>query len=151
VSDDRSAPKAPAGRTSASEPDGDGVRGRSPRKDSAAFDRRVTGVIVALGEGEVVSYGDIAHDAGYPGRARAVGALLAREGSDLPWWRVVRGDGRLVAPSAAAQAAALRAEGVTVRSGRVVAAPRGRFSRPARSTRRARSGRSARSATGTAT
>jgi methylated-DNA-protein-cysteine methyltransferase-like protein len=118
------------------------------------FERRVIGVIVALGEGEVVSYGDIAHDAGYPGRARAVGALLAREGGDLPWWRVVRGDGRLVAPSAGAQAAALRAEGVTVRAGRVVTAPRGRFSRPARPARPARrtpSNRSARSATGPAT
>ena len=97
--------------------------------DSAAFTRRVTAVIVALGEGEVVSYGDIAHDAGYPGRARAVGALLAQQGDDLPWWRVVRGDGRLVAPNVAAQAAALRAEGVTVRGGRVALAPRGRFSR----------------------
>ena len=111
--------------------------------DSAAFTRRVTAVIVALGEGEVVSYGDIAHDAGYPGRARAVGALLAQQGDDLPWWRVVRGDGRLVAPNVAAQAAALRAEGVTVRGGRVALAPRGRFSRrPATSpsTRPARSG-----------
>jgi methylated-DNA-protein-cysteine methyltransferase related protein len=106
---------------------------------SETFERRIIGVIVALGEGEVVSYGDIAHDAGYPGRARAVGALLAREGGDLPWWRVVRGDGRLVAPSAAAQAAALRVEGVTVRAGRVIAAPRGRFSRPTRSARAARS------------
>jgi methylated-DNA-protein-cysteine methyltransferase related protein len=111
------------------------------------FDRRVIGVIVALGEGEVVSYGDVAHDAGYPGRARAVGALLARAGGDLPWWRVVRGDGRLVAPSTAAQAAALRAEGVTVRAGRVVSAPRGRFSRRAT----AQSARSSRSATGSAT
>jgi methylated-DNA-protein-cysteine methyltransferase-like protein len=110
--------------------------------DTAAFARRITGVIVALGEGEVVSYGDVAHDAGYPGRARAVGALLAQRGDDLPWWRVVRGDGRLVAPNAAAQAAGLRAEGVTVRAGRVAWAPRGRFSR-ARSPHR-RSGRSER-------
>jgi methylated-DNA-protein-cysteine methyltransferase-like protein len=112
------------------------------RATSAAFERRVTAVIVSLGEGEVVSYGDVAHDAGYPGRARAVGGLLAREGGELPWWRVVRGDGRLVAPSTAAQTAALRAEGVTVRAGRVIAAPRGRFSRqtrPARSPRPARS------------
>ncbi len=117
--------------------------------DSAAFARRVTAVIVALGEGEVVSYGDIAHDAGYPGRARAVGALLAHQGDDLPWWRVVRGDGRLVAPNTAAQAAALRAEGVTVRGGRVAFSPRGRFSRrPARS-RSTRSARSERTEGGT--
>jgi methylated-DNA-protein-cysteine methyltransferase related protein len=97
------------------------------------FERRVVGVIVALGEGEVVSYGDVAHDAGYPGRARAVGALLARSGGDLPWWRVVRGDGTLVAPQAADQAGALRAEGVKVRGRRVVGAPRGRFARQGRS------------------
>ena len=41
--------------------------------DWTIFERRVVGVIVALAEGEVVSYGDVAHDAGYPGRARAVG------------------------------------------------------------------------------
>jgi methylated-DNA-protein-cysteine methyltransferase related protein len=97
--------------------------------DWTDFERRVIGVIVALGEGEVVSYGDVAHDAGYPGRARAVGALLARSGAELPWWRVVRSDGTLAAPPAADQAAALRAEGVTVRSGQVVTSPRGRFSR----------------------
>jgi methylated-DNA-protein-cysteine methyltransferase related protein len=95
--------------------------------DWTDFERRVIGVIVALTEGEVVSYGDVAHDAGYPGRARAVGALLARYGGELPWWRVVRGDGTLAAPPASEQAAALRAEGVTVRAGRVVASPLGRF------------------------
>jgi methylated-DNA-protein-cysteine methyltransferase-like protein len=110
------------------------------------LEQRIVAVIVALGEGEVVSYGDVAHDAGYPGRARAVGALLAQHGDDLPWWRVVRGDGRLVAPGAAAQAAALRAEGVTVRVGRVVHAPRGRFSRRQPSVRPARPARPARSA-----
>ena len=102
--------------------------------DWTDFERRVIGVIVALGEGEVVSYGDVAEDAGYPGRARAVGALLARFGAELPWWRVVRSDGTLAAPPAADQAAALRAEGVRVRSGRVVTSPRGRFSRAPRPT-----------------
>jgi alkylated DNA nucleotide flippase Atl1 len=63
--------------------------------DWTVFERRVISVIVALAEGEVVSYGDVAHDAGYPGRARAVGAVLARYGGELPWWRVVRGDGTL--------------------------------------------------------
>jgi methylated-DNA-protein-cysteine methyltransferase related protein len=108
--------------------------------DWTVFERRVIGVIVALAEGEVVSYGDVAHDAGYPGRARAVGAVLARHGGELPWWRVVRGDGTLAAPPAAEQAAALRAEGVTVRVGRVVTSPRGRF---AVSPARARSSRPA--------
>jgi methylated-DNA-protein-cysteine methyltransferase-like protein len=89
----------------------------------------ITAVIASLAPGEVVSYGDIAHDAGRPGAARAVGALLASTDVDLPWWRVVRGDGRIVTGHPARQAALLRAEGVVVRNGRVVAAPVGRFAR----------------------
>jgi methylated-DNA-protein-cysteine methyltransferase-like protein len=94
------------------------------------LEERIVGVIVALGEGEVVSYGDVAHDAGFPGRARAVGAILARSDVELPGWRVVRSDGRLATDPAAGQAALLRAEGVRVRNGRVVDAPVGRFRRP---------------------
>lgn len=94
------------------------------------FDRRVTAVLVALGEGEVVSYGDVAEVAGFPGRSRAVGALLAGPtGDELPWWRVVRGDGRLATEPSAGQAELLRAEGVTVVDRRVRVAPVGRFSR----------------------
>lgn len=88
----------------------------------------IVAIVAALAPGEVVSYGDVAHDAGRAGAARAVGAVLATTDADLPWWRVVRGDGRLVTAKALAQAALLRAEGVTVRGGRVVAAPAGRFS-----------------------
>ena len=81
----------------------------------------------SLAPGEVVSYGDVAHDAGRPGAARAVGALLASTNIELPWWRVVRADGRIVTGQAGRQAALLRAEGVVVRRDRVVAAPIGRF------------------------
>jgi len=93
------------------------------------FEERVVRVLVALEEGEVVSYGDVADDAGYPGRSRAVGALLAEATVDVPWWRVVRSDGRLVTEPAADQAGLLRAEGVVVANGRVRAAPHGRFRR----------------------
>lgn len=91
----------------------------------------ITAVIVALAPGEVVSYGDVAHDAGRPGAARAVGALLSSTDVELPWWRVVRSDGRIVTAKASRQAALLRGEGVVVRDGRVVAAPFGRFARGA--------------------
>ena len=91
------------------------------------LDDEITAVIASLARGEVVSYGDVAHDAGRPGAARAVGALLSNTGVDLPWWRVVRADGRIVTAKASRQAALLRAEGVVVRDGRVVAAPVGRF------------------------
>ena len=88
---------------------------------------RFVAVVVALGEGEVVSYGDVAEDAGFPGRFRAVGALLSNSPIDLPWWRVVRADGRLATPPTAGQAALLRAEGVILRGDRVVESPAGRF------------------------
>jgi methylated-DNA-protein-cysteine methyltransferase related protein len=96
--------------------------------DVTDFDLRVTAVLLALGEGEVTTYGDVAEVAGYPRRSRAVGALLAAAvADDLPWWRVVRSDGRLAAPSSSGQAELLRAEGVTVTAGRVRDAPIGRF------------------------
>jgi methylated-DNA-protein-cysteine methyltransferase-like protein len=89
--------------------------------------RRVVAVIRALHPGEVVSYGDVAEDAGFPGRARAVGHLLASGAYDVPWWRVVTGTGRLVPGNEREHAARLRAEGVVVRAGRVVRSPGGRF------------------------
>ncbi len=95
-------------------------------------DARIVAVIKALSEGEVVSYGDIAEVAGYPGRSRLVGRLLAVTDDDLPWWRVVTSAGRLVPGHELEQAGLLRAEGVTVVDGRVRAAPSGRFSRPVR-------------------
>lgn len=91
--------------------------------------REIIAVIESLATGEVVSYGDIAHDAGHPGAARAVGALLASTDVDLPWWRVVRSDGRLVTHDPTRQAKLLRAEGVTVTNHRVAQSPSGRFAR----------------------
>ncbi|MBK5222282.1 MAG: MGMT family protein [Acidimicrobiia bacterium] len=76
-------------------------------------------VLADLGEGEVVSYGEVARRAGRHGAARSVGAFLAEHGSDLPWWRVVRADGSLAAHKVAEQQRRLRAEGVEVTGGRV--------------------------------
>lgn len=86
-------------------------------------------MIYALGPGEVSTYGDIAATAGYPGRARLVGWLLGHRDHDAPWWRVVNSQGRLVPGDEREQAQLLRAEGVTVRDGRVCDAPVGRFRR----------------------
>jgi methylated-DNA-protein-cysteine methyltransferase-like protein len=83
------------------------------------FERRVIDVLQSLRRGDVVSYGEVAEDAGYPGRARAVGNVLAaRDG--LPWWRVVTASGRLVPGHERRQAALLRAEGRVVRANRVL-------------------------------
>jgi methylated-DNA-protein-cysteine methyltransferase related protein len=92
-------------------------------------DRRILDVIRSLQDGEVVTYGDIAADAGYPKLSRLVGRLLALTDDDLPWWRVVNSAGRLVPGHELEQSQLLRAEGVTVTDGRVRRAPVGRFSR----------------------
>ena len=86
-------------------------------------DRRFTddveAVLRALRPGQIMTYGEVAAEAGHPGAARAVGTVL-RTSSGLPWWRVVAASGR-VNPHAAVEATwLLRAEGVEVRDGRVV-------------------------------
>jgi methylated-DNA-protein-cysteine methyltransferase-like protein len=85
----------------------------------APFEEAVIRAIRALGPGDVASYGEIAEEAGFPRAARTVGAVLKRS-EGLPWWRVVRADGRLVSPKEREQARLLEKEGVTVVAGRVV-------------------------------
>jgi methylated-DNA-protein-cysteine methyltransferase-like protein len=87
-----------------------------PKKKPFAEAARL--VIRDLRPGQVVSYGEIARRSGYPRAARAVGNLLARD-TGLPWWRVVRAGGELVAHSGEEQALRLRREGIAVTRGRV--------------------------------
>jgi methylated-DNA-protein-cysteine methyltransferase-like protein len=82
------------------------------------FVGRVVAVIASLPPGEVVTYGEVALEAGRPGAARAVGNVLATV-DGLPWWRVVTSTGRLVPGHERDHARRLRAEGVTIRNGRV--------------------------------
>ncbi len=82
------------------------------------FTEAVIEVLEALEPGEVVAYGEVATEAGYPGAARAVGNLL-RTVPGLPWWRVVNAAGRLAPGSERKQAQRLRAEGVRVVNGKV--------------------------------
>lgn len=77
-------------------------------------------VLRALEPGQVVTYSEVAAEAGHRGAARAVGNLLRSGVTAVAWWRVVSADGR-VYPGAVHEATArLRAEGVEVRDGRVV-------------------------------
>lgn len=95
--------------------------------EETPLEEAVLAVLRDLRPGEVVSYGDVADDAGFPGRSRAVGRLLATTVHDVPWWRVVNAAGRLVPGNEAEHAARLRAEGVLVADGRVRRSPLGRF------------------------
>jgi len=92
---------------------------RSNPEARSAFVLAVERVLDGLAPGEVVTYGEVATEAGWPGRARAVGALLAASDGRWCWWRVVTSSGRLVPGLEADQARRLRAEGVALRGGRV--------------------------------
>jgi methylated-DNA-protein-cysteine methyltransferase related protein len=83
-----------------------------------AFQKAVADVLRTLRPGEVVTYGEVAAEAGFPGAARAVGTFL-RDSEGFCWWRVVRADGRLLAGKTAEQSRRLAAEGVMVSDGRV--------------------------------
>ena len=83
------------------------------------FAERVRAALAALRPGEVVTYGEIAEEVGHPGAARAVGNVVA-DSEGLPWWRLVTASGRLVPGHEREQAKRLAAEGVTIRSKRVV-------------------------------
>jgi methylated-DNA-protein-cysteine methyltransferase-like protein len=83
------------------------------------FEAAVAKVLDSLRRGELVTYGEVAAEAGYPGRARAVGAYLASSGGAHPWWRVVTSTGRLVPGHEGEHARRLRAEGYDVAGTRV--------------------------------
>ncbi|SKB89638.1 methylated-DNA-protein-cysteine methyltransferase related protein [Luteibacter sp. 22Crub2.1] len=86
---------------------------------------RIIETVAAIPRGRVASYGAIAARAGYPGRARLVGRVLgdAPDRMKLPWHRVLRADGRIGIPVGTRgyreQCRLLKAEGVTVKDGRV--------------------------------
>lgn len=76
-------------------------------------------VVRRVPRGHVATYGTVAREAGFPGRARQVGYALAAlpDGSDVPWHRIVNARGE-VSPRADAlgyerlQRTLLEAEGV---------------------------------------
>lgn len=81
---------------------------------------RALAVVDTVPAGVVVTYGEVAAEAGRPGAARAVGRVLRDHGDGVPWWRVVAATGRLVPGAEEEQARRLTAEGVECRDGRVV-------------------------------
>ncbi len=78
------------------------------------FVRAVRAVVRSVPAGEVITYGEIALEAGFAGQARAVGRVLAMGDDELPWWRVVNAAGRLVPGHEAEHRRRLVAEGVAV-------------------------------------
>ncbi|MET1017660.1 MAG: MGMT family protein [Leifsonia flava] len=85
---------------SPSEPGPFGRAGRpaaasAPRRQPAiaeGFVAAVLEVVDSIPPGHVMTYGDVAATLGSRG-ARVVGQVMARYGSDAPWWRVIRAGG----------------------------------------------------------
>jgi methylated-DNA-protein-cysteine methyltransferase related protein len=87
------------------------------------FETAVLEVVRSIPAGQVMSYGDVADEAGFPRAARAVGTMLRSTTEDCPWWRVVGWDGRLRSPDARRQAQLLVDEGVVVHAERAILRP----------------------------
>lgn len=79
---------------------------------------RVREVVAAIPEGTVATYGDVAAVAGAPS-PRLVGRVLAEDGQDLPWHRVLRATGTPAPHLLHEQLSRLRAEGVVTDGSRV--------------------------------
>ena len=86
--------------------------------------QRILAVVDCIPPGRVATYGQVAEEAGLPGRARLVGRLMGDldDRSELPWHRVVGAGGRISprpGPGPREQARRLRGEGVPVLRGRL--------------------------------
>ena len=57
-----------------------------------SFVESVLEIVADIPPGRVMTYGDVAATLGSRG-ARVVGQIMARYGSDVPWWRVIRASG----------------------------------------------------------
>ncbi len=89
-----------------------------PRTGEPPAVERVRAVVRSIQPGEWMTYGEVAEEAGLRS-ARQVGRILAEDGADLPWHRVLRAGGRCAPHIEREQLARLRSEGVRVVDGRV--------------------------------
>jgi alkylated DNA nucleotide flippase Atl1 len=75
---------------------GGGPSGRTQLDDETGADTYVGDVlelVAAIPPGMVLTYGDVAREVGRGG-PRQVGQVMSRWGGSVPWWRVLRADGR---------------------------------------------------------
>ena len=82
------------------------------------FARLVLDAVERIPRGKVMSYGDVAEFVA-AGSARAVGMVMARHGSEVPWHRVLHNDGTCATHKSDHQLDLLRAEGVPFAGTRV--------------------------------
>ena len=83
-----------------------------------AYVEAVLSAVEQIPPGRVASYGDLAELVGRGG-PRLVGRVMSTQDAGVPWWRVVRADGRPARGLEDAALAHLRDEGVALRGDRV--------------------------------
>jgi alkylated DNA nucleotide flippase Atl1 len=83
--------------------------------DAEEYVESVLRIAEQVPSGHAVSYGQVAAflERGGP---RQVGAVMARYGAAVPWWRVIRADGTLAEPLRARARAHYLEEGTPLRS-----------------------------------
>ena len=84
-----------------------------PASDWPAFRDAVAAALRCTEPGDLVTYGELAEEAGFPRQARRVSRVL-NVVEDLPWWRVVPASGRLPEHLQPRQREHLAREGVVV-------------------------------------
>ncbi|WTL28757.1 MGMT family protein [Streptomyces sp. NBC_01498] len=93
------------------------MRSDEPDESAAAlpdYAERVLDVADLIPPGRVMAYGDVAEWLG-EGGPRQVGRAMALYGSAVPWWRVIRSDGVLLAGHELTALAHYREEGTPLR------------------------------------
>lgn len=83
-----------------------------------AYVESVLSAVEQIPAGQVASYGDLADYVG-SGGPRLVGRVMSTQGAGVPWWRVVRADGRPARGLEVSALEHLRAEGAVLRGDRV--------------------------------
>ncbi len=96
---------------------------KADKQPGAEFAARVHAFVRKVPQGRVTTYGDVAWSIGHPGAARAVGKVMrdTPDDSPTPCHRVVRAGGHVVPVRGNSLVAKLKAEGVPVKRGSVVA------------------------------
>ncbi len=65
-----------------------------------SFETVIWQIVAAIPAGHVMSYGQVAKQAGYPNHSRQVGSILKKLPNDtkLPWHRVINAQGKISFP-----------------------------------------------------
>ncbi len=87
-------------------------------RDREAYVERVLRLVEAIPAGQATTYGELAELVG-EGGPRQIGQVMAAHGGGVPWWRVVRADGRPARGLEATALAQLAADGTPLRGERV--------------------------------